>query len=389
MTSQGVPSAAGNHRSARLRNAANLLAAAVIIAFSFAAGAPILTHAIQQDFLNLYTGASLVRDGQFSLLHDPSLQLARERELSGPGRPLVPFVRPHLYALLLSPLAMLSLKTAFTLWIGLQLAMFGLLLWLVWREMGSEAVLVLAMFSSLLPGLLHGQDNMFLAVIAYMGYRSLIRDREMESGFWFGMLWIKFHLALGPVLALAAGRKWRALSAFAGVWMLALAANFALSGWEGTALYWRLLTQPSVEGLYPGREKLASLQGLAANLPVPPAWTYAAIGAPVLALTLLALRRRSWKDAWPLAQGGGLYLTPHVYIYDWSVLAPALLATAMDRGKPWVRGLALFLLSPLGAAAFLLSPLLNAGVHAAYIAWLALLALARDGGASAKRSIEN
>jgi hypothetical protein len=122
---------------------------------------------------------------------------------------------------------------------------------------------------------------------------------------------------------------------------------------------------------------------------VPPVWTYAAIGAPVLALTLLALRRRSWKDAWPLAQGGGLHLTPHVYIYDWSVLAPALLATAMDRGKPWVRGLALFLLSPLGAAAFLLSPLLNAGVHAAYIAWLALLALARDGGDPARRSMED
>jgi len=41
-----------------------------------------------------------------------------------------------------------------------------------------------------------------------------------------------------------------------------------------------------------------------------------------------------------------------------------------------VRGLSLFLLSPLSAAAFLASPFTQAGVHGAYIAWLAATALA-------------
>lgn len=190
---------------------------------------------------------------------------------------------------------------------------------------------------------------------------------------WWSLLLVKFHLAAGPFLVLAAGRRWRAIGAFAcGAGALA-AVNFGLSGREGAELYIRFLSNPFSEGLYPAPEKLACLQGLAANLPVPAAWTYVLAGLPVGLFALLAFRR-PWRQSASLAQGGALYLTPHVYLYDWSVLTPALLLAAEDVRRSWVRGLSLLLLSPLSAAAFLLSPLLQAGVHAAYIAWLAAVA---------------
>jgi hypothetical protein len=375
MDSQGREHGSEGGRAARQRETANLLGAAAILMFSFAAGSAILQHARTQDFLNLYTGAALAREGQFHRLHDAGLQLERERALAGEGRSLVPFVRPHFYALLLSPLARLSLDAAFRVWIALQASLLLLLLFLIWRDRGSEAALLAAMFACLTIGLVHGQDNVVMALLAYLGFRSLERGREVQGGLWWSLLLAKFHLALGPLLVLAAGRRRRALGAFAcGAAALAV-ISLGLSGVEGAVAYVRFLLNPSSEGLYPAPEKLASLQGLAANLPAPAGWTYALAGLPVALLTLLAFRR-PWRQSVCLAQGGALYLTPHVYLYDWSVLIPALLLGAEEKRRLWVRGLSLFLLSPLSAAAFLASPFTQAGVHGAYIAWLAATALA-------------
>ncbi len=361
-------------RAARQRSIANLLGAAAILIFSFTAGSGILPHARTQDFLNLYTGASLAREGRFHRLHDPAVQLERERELAGAGRSLVPFVRPHFYALVLSPLARLSLDAAFRVWIALQASLLLLLLFLIGRDRGSEAVLITAMFACLLIGLVHGQDSVLIALLAYLGFRSLERGREVQGGLWWSLLLVKFHLAAGPFLVLAAGRKWRAIGAFACAAAALAAINFGLSGREGAELYIRFLSNPFSEGLYPAPEKLACLQGLGANLPIPAAWTYVLAGLPVALLALLAFRR-PWRQSACLAQGGALYLTPHVYLYDWSVLVPALLLGAEEKRRPRVRGLSLFLLSPLSAAAFLASPYTQAGVHGAYLMWLAAIAM--------------
>lgn len=361
-------------RATRLRDTANLLGAAAILVFVLVVGAGILPHARSQDFLNLYTGASLARDGQFHRLHDPAVQLERERNLAGERHSLVPFVRPHFYALLLSPLARLSLDAAFRAWIALQASLLLLLLVLIWRDRGSEAALLASMFACLTIGVVHGQDNAVMALLAYLGFRSLERGREVQGGLWWSLLLAKFHLALGPLLVLAAGRRRRAMGAFACGAAALAAVSLGLSGVEGAVLYARFLLNPFSEGLYPAREELACLQGLAANLPAPAAWTYVLAGLPVAMLALLAFRR-PWRQSACLAQGGALYLTPHVYLYDWSVLIPALLLAAEDRRRPWVRGLSLFLLSPLSAAAFLASPFTRAGVHAVFLAWLAAIAM--------------
>ena len=358
----------------RQRRLANLLAAAVILVFNLTAGAGILSHARNQDFLNLYTGGLLALEGQYQQLHDPALQLQREKDLAGPGRKLVPFVRPHFYALALSPLARLPLNDAFVVWLALQGALLLILLTLAGRDMGSEGVLLAAMFASPLLGLLHGQDSVLIALLSYLGFRCLARGQEWRGGLWWSLLLIKFHLAIGPAAALLAARRRRAAGAFLSGCALLAAVNFGLSGGQGAVLYARLLMNPSTEGLYPGPEKLTCLQGLAANLPVPSFMVYAAAGLPVLVLVLLAFRSRAWRRQYAAVQGGVLYLTPHVYLYDWSVLTPALLSAAGARNPARERGLALFLLSPLAAAAFLVSPYTQAGVHLAYIAWITVLA---------------
>jgi len=364
----------GKSLEPRQRRLANFLAAGAILVFSLATGADILSHAKQQDFLNLYTGGLLAREGQYQRLHDPVLQLRRERDLAGPGRTLVPFVRPHFYALALSPLTLLPLDKAFVVWLALQVALLVALLALAGRDMGSEGVLLAAMFAGPLLGLLHGQDSFLIALLSYLGFRSLKRGQEWRGGLWWSLLLVKFHLAIGPALALLAGRRWRAIGSFFSGCALLAVINFALSGRQGAALYARLLMDPATEGLYPAPVKLTCLQGLAANLPLPAVLVYAAAGLPVLVFSLLALRSGAWRRQYAAVQGGALYLTPHVYLYDWSVLVPALLSSARSSNRCLERGLALFLLSPFAAAALLGSPYTQPGVHLAYIAWLGALA---------------
>ena len=59
----------------------------------------------------------------FRELYDIDTQLSRERELLGEVPELVPFVRPHFYALLLAPPSLLPYKAAFWFWVVLQVAL--------------------------------------------------------------------------------------------------------------------------------------------------------------------------------------------------------------------------------------------------------------------------
>ncbi len=360
----------------RQRRIANFLAAAVILAFSLLAGSGIFHHAKRQDFLNIYTGARLALEGQFPRLHDPALQLAREQELAGPSRTLVPFVRPHFYALALSPLALLPWDSAFVVWILLQLGFLLALLILAAQLMGSESAVLVAMFTAPILGLLHGQDSYLVALLALLGFRALELGHETRGGLWWSLLLIKFHLALGPAAALIAARRWRAFRAFLLGCVLLGAINLALSGAEGARLYAQMLLNPATEGLYPAPQKLACLQGLAATLPLAPHWTHLAIGLPIVFSLIRGVRNLHWRTCYALIQGGALYLTPHVHLYDWSVLTPAFLSSAGSRNPLRLRGLSLFLLSPLAAAAFLGSIFTQPLVHLAYLAWLAVLAWA-------------
>ena len=58
-----------------------LIAAIVFSVFWIGTGSLIVEGARVRDFLNLYTGSSLARDGDFSQLFDRETQLRREREL--------------------------------------------------------------------------------------------------------------------------------------------------------------------------------------------------------------------------------------------------------------------------------------------------------------------
>jgi hypothetical protein len=84
------------------RSAVTAAIAVVFTLFYGVLASSLVPASMHSDFLNLYTGASLARDGQFSQLHDPDVQFAREKELFPAVGFVWPFVRPHVYAAFLA-----------------------------------------------------------------------------------------------------------------------------------------------------------------------------------------------------------------------------------------------------------------------------------------------
>lgn len=355
------------------RDTGNLLAAFAILAFYITLGAGSVEHGRDQDFLNLYTGAVLARDGRLHELHDPGVQLAVEQSIK-PGRTyLVPFVRPHFYAAVLRPLASLPHETAHAVWIALQGAFMIAFFALLWREYGSEAVVLAALFAPPVMGSLQGQDNWMLGLIAMAGLRALRQGHEFKGGAIWSLALLKFHLAPGLALAALVARRSRALAGFVAGGAALATASLALGGWAGAAAYWRMLINPLTQGLYPSREKMSNLQGLAAALQVPDLWVYATLGTAVVLMLALGLRGAQWWKQFSLALGGWLVLAPHVYLYDLTMLLPAVVWSVREGATRGVRWSGLLLTNPLFIFGIMASDKLQPLIVPALIGWLLLV----------------
>jgi len=129
-----------------------------------------LASSRRHDFVNLYTGGSLTLQGRFADLHDPQLQLQLERALVPDLRALVPFVRPHFYALALAPLALLDFDTAFAVWIALQTLLLLTAWYWGYRRFGPDSLLFSALFLPGPLGVASGQDCAILLLLLILSY---------------------------------------------------------------------------------------------------------------------------------------------------------------------------------------------------------------------------
>jgi hypothetical protein len=361
-------------RSITARELSCLLAAFAMAGFWLVMTAGLAKHSMRTDFLNLYTGASLARDGQFGNLHDPSIQLARERELVQSVDRLIPFVRPHAYALLLSPMSLLPLQSAFVLWIAIQFLVMAAVAWWAWRTYGADALIWCAMFPPVGLGINHGQDNALILGILVAGWGAMVNGRDRLAGAIWSLLLIKFHLLLGLGAAILLFRRRRVWEGLAAGGFLFGAVTLALAGGTGMVSYGRMLTNRDSPGLYPGVEKLANLQGIAACFHLPEAAVYASLGSIILLLALVAARGGNEETILAVSVAAALLLTPHVYIYDWSLLLLPLVAVHASVQFGPTRWMSASMLSPFVTIATLANPPWCAMTPIALLVWLAVAA---------------
>ena len=264
------------------------------------------------------------------------------------GLPLTPFVYPAGMALLYVPLATLPYGIAAVLHLAIMAALLVLAatVWarfttLPWRWLALGALA----WGPAVAGVISGQNtSLALLLTALVGW-SLIRGHDGRAGVLTGLLAYKPQLAL-PLLGLLLLRtRWLALTTAAAVfglhWLLGVIATGGQLDWplawlqtvdayqevDFLANGWQSISLPSF-----GRQ-LEILTGI-------PGLSIAGfVTAGVIVLTCIpALRQRSPAEALALAAACGLLISPHAWVYDATLLLPAvavMAARAAGRGWPW------------------------------------------------------
>ncbi len=330
--------------------------------------------ALRHDFLSLYTGASLARDGQFSALHSQTVQLVRERAMMPETTALVPFIRPAFYAALIAPLAFFDYRTAFLIWTVAQWGILGACWWWGWKRFGPDALLWAALSLPAGLGIAHGQDAPVLLAIMIAGYHLAERGQAEWAGVVWSLALMKFNLVLGLPVAMLVTRRWRMLGGFAtGGAVLAL-ISLALGGFHDAESYLAMLTGQGLERLSPTPEYMMNIQAIALNLGVPEIPFFVPAATIVAVMLVLAISNAPLWRWFSSALITGMLLAPHVYGYDatvlllvlWLVLfesrdlrsrivaavfATPLVPLATLAGTPWAAATAVMLLLLLSALA--------------------------------------
>ncbi len=283
-------------------------------------GSLLLDAARSHDFLNIYTGASLARDGHFADLHDVNVQFEREHRIF-PGLPsLVPFVRPSFYAAVLAPLSLLSYRTAFVVWLATQIALL-IACWIYgWWKFGPNALAFAAMFLPAPMGIASGQDCVLMLIFFLISYELHDRDRPYLSGAALGLMLIKFHLILLWPIALLLTKRWRMLAGFSVMAAVEIAISLALGGIQGAKTYIALLQNKSLDRLSPSPELMISQQGFAENLNLHAPWVIPVIAVIAIAAFCIAIWKAPTWRVFAATAVASLIIVPHVYGYDATLL---------------------------------------------------------------------
>ena len=275
------------------------------------------------DFGHYWVAASLALRGEAPAVYDYPRLLAQEQALFGPELAL-PFLYPPTFLLLLLPLAALPYPASLAAWLLTTLAGYLVII----RRLAPHPLtlwLTLAFFGTF-QNFIHGQNGFLSA--ALLGGGLLLLDRSPGAGgLLLGLLTYKPHLAVLLPVALAAGRRWRALLAMLGAAAaLGLASLLAL-GPEVWAAFFKNI--PVTLNLLKGGEVALSQMPtvFCATLLAGGGLTAARLlqGLTMLAVTAAVIRVWAGEGS-PARRGAVLVLsmllfTPYVYDYDLALLA--------------------------------------------------------------------
>jgi hypothetical protein len=351
-----------------------VLAVLAFCAFWIMLGSIVVPGARMHDFLNLYTGASLARDGNFAAMHAPEVQLEREREYAPQLPELVPFVRPPFYALLLTPLAWLPFGAAFWAWLGTQAAVLvGTWAW-AFRRWGADALLFGSMYLPTALGIAHGQDCALILAVVLGVYALANRGQHFLSGLMLGVGLIKFHLFLLWPVMLLIQRRWRMLAGACAAVTVELLISLLLAGPSGMVKYVALLRMSDLRHLSPSPELMINVRSIALNLFADNIAVSGLLTAIAVFLTVAACWGAPLWRAVAAASAGSLLVAPHVYGYDAGLLLVGLWLAMFESNTPGPRILATVLITPLPMLLALAGAPWSAAAPLALLAFLASLA---------------
>jgi alpha-1,2-mannosyltransferase len=268
------------------------------------------------DLPQLQAAGRLVAGGQVSRIYDPAAytQSAYTRYPYAPY-----FNRPAWYALLFFPTAYMTYGAFVRLAMIVNYSLLGLLIWKLphWFPSVPHARVLLFAYQPFLWSIVIGQDTLLLTLLVAYGARQIIRGEDVRGGILLALATFKPHLLIALPFALAAGRRWRSLSAFTLVSTGLALFSFALVGRSGLRQWITLLQSPTTDAYL---HTMGNTRMLYQNFGAPLGIT-AAIA--IVALGAFAFWRAALPGKIAAALVVGPLLSPHTYLQDYSLAALA------------------------------------------------------------------
>jgi len=224
------------------------------------------------------------------------------------------FVRPPIYAAVLSPLGALSPRFAFAVWELLNVAAgFGFVFLL---EPSPFGMVMTALFVPLRLSFRQGQDMPLWLLFTGLAMALLRRNRPFSAGLVFALCGIKFHLFLLVPVFLVARRAGKMAAGICTGGVLLVLGCFALYGRNWLSQYYACIIE---------NQKHLSSAGSFLTL-VKSQWSPVAVCACAGALCYVVCRHvRSTEAALSSGVALSLLVAPRLYLYDAAVALPALL----------------------------------------------------------------
>lgn len=168
------------------------------------------------DFTIFYSAANIVRSGHGSELYDEQVQY-RAQLAAAPNVKIrnvaLPYNHPPFEALLFLPLSYLPYLAAYLTWVGINLAMLLIAVWLLRRAGPFKTIstakffLLALIFFPVFLTIYQGQDLLLLLLIVCSSYVCLRKDADFLAGCALGLGVFRPELALPFALIIAFVRK--------------------------------------------------------------------------------------------------------------------------------------------------------------------------------------
>ena len=297
-------------------------------------GRPLMT-----DFMGYWSAGLSVLRGNPAAAYDWDAIYGLQHEIAPGAFGFAPFPYPPTFLLIATPLSALPYDLAFLLFVGLTLAAYIVVIWLIAKKTTAVALAIAAPATFVAASI--GQGGLLWAALIGATLLSL-ETRPALAGAFLGLLTLKPHLGVLFPIILAVNRKWHVFL-YASVTAILLALLAAIIfGYDTYPAALESMSKSANIGLNTGYNlgtegwmKLHSVYGAARSLGLD---NTAAITLQVgVAIATLSAVMWIWRetDSHALraaaASASTLIFTPHVFLYDYTILAVATAFLYRDR----------------------------------------------------------
>jgi hypothetical protein len=298
------------------------------------------------DFRTLYASGYMARTGQGAEIYSDKILEVKER-LAPIGHPFLQAMdHPAYEALFFAPLSLLSYRSAFVLFILINVCIAAFCVILLtpnfavlhdrWKFFPA---FLFAAFFPITRAIVQGQDSLILLALLSGAWICIQKDHEREAGFLTGLGMFKMQIVIPIAIIFLLWRRWRFVLGFACSSGAAALASIAVVGIHGTREYISMLLGMSLElktnadamrySLSP--LTMLNLRGIISAIGegrIPHWWIQGIIiGSSVAVFALVARRRASL----PLAIVAAALVSYHLNAQDASILIiPIGLALCTD-----------------------------------------------------------